>query len=81
MNISIRKESATIPNRTENLQQGGINVTNFLNFKGPKNIKQKIFDLLATGKGKLEIKNQTISLSISNLYEREKFYSEFQQNQ
>jgi hypothetical protein len=80
MNISTQKEISTIFKRGENLLGNRFNVTYLLNNEDPKNIKQKIFELLATGKGKLEITDQTVSLSISNLYERKKFYAEFQHN-
>lgn len=81
MNSSMQKESVSISKRTETLSRKGINVTHLLNYKDPKNIRQKIFDLLATGHGKLEITDQTVYLSVGNLYEREQLYAEIQQCQ
>lgn len=80
MNVSISKESAPFSKRSKKIAQKTINVTDFLNSKDPKNLKQKIFELLATGQGELEITNQTVSLSISNRVEREKFYAAWQHN-
>ncbi len=64
--------------KVKDLKGNKINVTSFLNQRDPKNIKKQIFDLLANGKGKLEITNQTISLCFSNLYDKQKFNAEIQ---
>jgi len=81
MENSIPKENLSYSKQSENPSRRGINVTDFLNYKDPKNIKQKIFDLLATGHGKLEITDQTVYLSIFNRNEREMLCAEIQQNQ
>lgn len=78
MNISFPKESSAVSHQEKNPRGIRFNVTDLLNNKDPKNLKQKIFEILATGKGKLEITSKAVSLSISNLYEREKFFDEFQ---
>jgi hypothetical protein len=80
MNVAIARETRGGSKQSKNHSKNGINVTNFLNYRDPKNLKQKVFELLATGQGKLEITNDTVFLSIFNQFEREKFYAALQHN-
>ena len=57
-------------------QEYRVNVTSFIKGYDSKNVRGRIFDLLASGKGKLEITEKEVDLCFKNRFDRQAFVSQ-----